>query len=99
MKWDQFGSDSSSYYLNKWFTVAVDSTTIEELTWVNAQHQVERLFGFYAYIDLESLARGKHTLTINADTANFSRKEKWGWENSEYNGKLLANISFQYDKQ
>lgn len=98
IKWDQQSSDSSSYYLNKWLSVKIDSISYEKLRWVNAQHPVEHVFGFYAYIDIAELDRGTHKLIITADTAKLNKKEKWHWTNSIYSGKLLANILFQYDK-
>ena len=99
IKWDQQKSDSSSFYINKWLSVRIDSSTFHNLSWVNAQHPVERVFGFYTYIDIATLARGSHKLIITADTARLNKKEKWAWENSDYHEKLLANINFQYDKQ
>jgi len=99
IKWDQLPSDSSSFYLNKWFTVSIDTTTIDDIVWMNAQHPIERIFGFYTYIDIESLARGRHHLSITVDTTSLTSKEKYAWRNSDYYEKQLVNILFQYDKQ
>lgn len=99
ISWDQQLSDSSSYFLNKWLTVKIDTNTFDNLKWVISQHPVERLFGFYTYLDLQSLDRGQHHLIITADTAKLTKHEKWVWEKSTYNEKNLANIYFQYDKQ
>lgn len=98
IKWDYLNSDSSSYYLNRWLTVKIDTTAFNNLIWVNAQHPTERIFGFYTYIDIESFERGHHKLKITADTASLNKKEKWAWNDSEFSNKLLTNISFQYDK-
>lgn len=98
VKWDQQASDSSSYYLNKWLEVKIDTLSFDNLQWVNAQHPIERFFGFYTYIDISEIGRGPHYLTITADTASLDKKEKFFWENSQFNNKMLANILFQYDK-
>ena len=98
IKWEQQRSDSSSYYLNKWLTVKIDTRTFDNLTWINAQHPKERVFGFYTYIDLASFKRGHHRLTITTDTLHLNKKEKSALKNSVYHEKRLANISFQYDK-
>ncbi|WP_436517963.1 hypothetical protein [Ekhidna sp. To15] len=98
IKWDQQKSDSSSFYLNKWLELKIDSNAVQNLRWVNAQHPIERSFGFYTYIDISSLPRGYHRLTITPDTLNLSKKERRDLKNSKYDGRVLTNISFQYDK-
>ena len=98
IKWDQQRSDSSSFYLNRWLEVSIDSVSLSDIRWVNAQHPVKNSYGFYAYLDLDSLQRGLHTLTIKADSSAWNKKERRVWTNSPYYEKLIANISFQYDK-
>ncbi len=98
IKWDQQKSDSTSFYLNRWLEVKIDTIIFQNLKWVNAQHPVERDFGFYTYIDIHSLDRGNHRLTIAPDTLNLNKKEKRELGYTRYKGKILANISFQYDK-
>lgn len=97
IKWDQHSSDSSSYFLNKWLQVKIDSSRITNLQWVNARHPVNQLFGFYTYIDMDAFPRGSHHLAIKFDTLSMDKKEKRDYEKSIFSESLLANILFQYD--
>ena len=99
IKWDLQSSDSSSFFLNKWLSIKIDSTDIQDIQWVIAQHPATKLFGFFAYIDLDDIERGSHNLIIKFDTFNLNKKEKQALQGSRYDEKLLANIRFQYDKK
>ncbi|NQZ76314.1 MAG: hypothetical protein HRT61_09415 [Ekhidna sp.] len=98
IKWKKQSSDSSSFYLNKLLNIMVDSTEIQTLNWVNAQHPVENFYGFFVYIDLLDIERGPHHLKIVVDSTEMNDFEKNRWKNGTFNKELLANIQFQYDK-
>lgn len=100
IKWDQMSSDSSSYFLNKWLEVSIDANPVTNIKWVNAQHPSTKIFGFFAYIDIENIERGSHNLIIGFDSSGFNQREKNAHEGSIYkDNPLLANILFLYDKQ
>lgn len=98
VKWDQQHSDSCSYFLNKWLILEVDSIEYTKPNWVKSQHASTLAFGFHTYLDLDSLMRGAHRLTIQADTSMMSRHEKREWKKSIYADKPIANILFYIDK-
>ncbi|MEP1097755.1 MAG: hypothetical protein ABJG78_21730 [Cyclobacteriaceae bacterium] len=98
-KWDYLGSDTSSLFLNKWLSFHIDSAEYENIKWFKTQHRSALDFGFLTYIDINTLARGSHNLSIRVDTTQLGDGARRTVREGMYHQLDLSNIHFFYDKQ
>lgn len=96
--WKELESDSASFYLNKWVSIKVDSTAFTEIQWFKTQHRSTLDFGFMTYLDISTIPRGAHNLSIRIDTTYLNNVARRNIENSIFHQLQLANVYFFYDK-
>lgn len=97
--WETFDSYESSKFLNKWLSVKIDSTSLPDIQWFNAQHPVNYEFGFTAFADISAFDRGPHSLSIAIDTAGMKETTKKRLIEGTFKDLFITNIHFFYDKQ
>lgn len=98
-EWESLSSDSSSFFLNKWIKLKVDTLNYDEVKWFKAQHESTLRFGFLAHVDIKALPRGPHNLTIQFDSTHLRFRGKREIKTGVYSQPYLTNIHFFYDKQ
>lgn len=96
--WKSLGSQTSSEHLNKWLSLKIDHTELRDIQWFNSQHPVTSEHGFITYADLDSIARGAHSLSISIDTVGLKETTKNRLMESHFDKMYLSNIHFFYDK-
>lgn len=97
-RWGSLGSDSASYFLNRWLVVRVDSTILGDITWFPTQHQTTGFYGFSSIVDIKTFDRGPHNLSIELDDSRIQYPAKRNIKD-RYHRKYISNIHFFYDKQ
>lgn len=92
--WFDLNSQQTTKILNKWISVKIDSTEVNEINWRITQHPVSFQYGFNSYLDISMLANGNHIIQVELDTTSMKPRAKRIIESSDYNYQYFANIPF-----
>lgn len=97
--WLVLTPDNASKRLNKWIDLKIDTTSVENIKWFRSQHPIDYDFGFISFIDIKTLERGGHDLTLSFDTVDMTRRAVNALIDENYLNGPISNIHFIYDKQ
>lgn len=95
--WHELDPKTQLQFINNWVLIRLDTQVLGTANWHRYQHPQSLQRGFISYLDLASLNRGEHLLTIDLDTLQLEQGQINIAKNT-IQGERLASIRFFYDK-